>query len=233
MSNKKHARAAVPPRKSFAPLLIIFGAAVIAFGGGLVLYRSMSDTGSRANSSSAVAPRGATPPHARGSDAAPIIIEEFADFQCPPCAALHAELVLTEQEYGDRLRIIFRQLPLPIHRNARDAARAAEAAAMQNHFWEMHDRLFENQTAWAEMPNPRETFIGYARELGLNTEAFVRDMDSPAVAERLASDEQRANHLGVMGTPGIFINNRQMYSREIAAAGGLRPIIATMLNNNR
>lgn len=232
MSRKKREIAADSQGKNFAPILIIFGAALLVFGGGLVLYRMMSQpAASPANLSSA--PSGATPPHATGSQSAPVVIEEFADFQCPPCAALHAEMKPIKEEYGDRLRVIFRQLPLPLHGNARTAALASEAAAMQNRFWEMQDRLFTNQTTWAETENAREIFINYARAMGLDAERFARDMDSPAAAGRLALDEQRANYLGVTGTPGVFVNNRQMYSREIAAAGGLRAVVAAAMNDNR
>ena len=235
MSKKKRELQTEARGRNFAPLLIILGAALIVFAGGLVLYRSMSSQPAhqRANPSSSLVPPGATPPHARGSENARVVIEEFADFQCPPCAALHAELKPIKEEYGDRLRVVFRQLPLPVHGNAETAARASEAAAMQNRFWEMQDRMFTNQTQWAESENAREIFITYARELGMDAERFARDMNSPVVTQRLALDEQRANYLGVMSTPGVFINNRQMYAREINAAGGLRAVIASAMNENR
>src|SRR5688572_21502863 len=94
-----------------------------------------------------VAEPGAEPPHARGDATAPVTLEEFGDFQCPPCGLLHPILKELESEFGPRrLRVIFRQFPLvPAHAHALSAARASEAAGLQGKFWEMHDLIFENQ----------------------------------------------------------------------------------------
>lgn len=234
MSRKGQAPAIQPQRRNPLPFLIIAAVLFVALAAAFVLYRSMGEPAARprANSAPAVVPLGATPPHATGGAVARVTLEEFADFQCPPCAALYAELQPVKREYGNRLRVVFRNLPLPRHANAPDAARAAEAAGLQNRFWEMHDQLFRNQRAWESATNARDIFTAYAREIGLDMERFARDMDSPQVAERIALDEQRATYLGVMSTPTIFINNRQMYPTEVAAAGGLRAVIAAAMDGN-
>lgn len=154
---------------------------------------------------------GAQPPHVRGGANAQITLEEYGDYQCPPCGALFRELKKIESEYGARLRLIFRHYPITDrHKYAVVAAHAAEAAGMQNKYWEMHDKLYETQKDWAEADNARAIFINYAHDLGLDVERFTRDMDNPEIDARIAADRQRAQVLGVLGTPTLFVNGRQL-----------------------
>src|SRR6266581_3367820 len=109
----------------------------------------------------------------------PVVLEEYGDYQCPPCGQLYPELKKIEAEYGDQVRIVFHHLPLSkLHKNAMAAAHAAEAARNQTKFWEMHDRLYRNQKEWSELDDPRPIFISYARELKLDIQQFTADMDS-------------------------------------------------------
>lgn len=162
---------------------------------------------------------GAEPPHIRGEAGAPVTIEEFADFQCPPCRKLHPELKKIESEYGTRLRVIFRHLPLSMHEHAIAAARASEAAALQNRFWEMHDLLFERQREWSEAADVRNIFVGYARTLGLDVARFTRDMDGPEANARLLSDQKRAESVDITGTPTLFLNGLEMPAESMSAEG--------------
>jgi protein-disulfide isomerase len=159
----------------------------------------------------------------------PVVLEEYGDYQCPPCGLLYPVLKEIEHEYGDQLRVVFRHFPLTkIHKNAMMAAQAAEAARNQGKFWEMHDRLYRNQNAWKDLPDGRPTFIGYARELGLNVERFSREMDSPEVQQRITSDMQRGSGVGVTGTPTVFIEG-QMLRFEATTPDGIRQGINIML----
>lgn len=163
---------------------------------------------------------GAEPAHVRGEASAPVLIEEFGDFQCPPCAGLYPELKRIESEYGpQRLRVVFRNLPLEIHKHAEEAARAAEAAAMQGKFWEMHDKLYEAQNDWSEACDVNEKFAAYARELGLDVERFKKDMNSEQVKERVRLDLTRAQSIDVPGTPTLFINGHQVPSASMTPEG--------------
>jgi protein-disulfide isomerase len=154
---------------------------------------------------------GANPPHAVGDDKAPVTLEEFGDFQCPPCGLLHPVLKTLEQEFGPRLRIIFREFPLvPVHQYSVAAARAAEAAGMQGKFWEMHDLLYENQKSWSNAFDVRPIFEGYATKIGLDLAQFKRDSSSEAVAQRILQDGNRGRSLGVKGTPTVFMNGREV-----------------------
>src|SRR5438045_961992 len=107
-------------------------------------------------------------PHVHGPAKAPITFEEFADFQCPPCAALSEPINQMEHDYQSQLRVIFRNFPLAVHAHALEAAYAAEAAALQGKFWEMHDVLYREQSSWAKAPDVGVLFTSYAGVIGLD-----------------------------------------------------------------
>ena len=110
-------------------------------------------------------------------------LEEFADFQCPSCGIYYGEIKKIEEEFGTRLRVIFREYPLyPNHEHSVLAAQAAEAAGMQGRFWDMHDKLYENQKAWTDEKDALPFFVDYARAIGLDMDRFNRDLNSDAVA---------------------------------------------------
>jgi len=232
--------------RKFLPLLIILAVLGIALGAGWYLTRpkvappappatpqasgnvpatSVSPTPARLN----VAQPGAEPPHSVGPVNAPVTLEEFGDFQCPPCGLLHPVLKEMEKEFGSQLRVIFRHFPLAqAHPHAIPAARAAEAAGMQGKFWEMHDLIFENQQTWKTAFDARPTFEGYAVKLGLDIGKFRRDITSTAVDQRIALDGRRANALGVTGTPTVFMNGREI-PFEALPPERLRPLIQAEL----
>jgi protein-disulfide isomerase len=159
-----------------------------------------------------------------------VTVEEFGDYQCPPCGQLHPTLKKLKQEYGANLNLVFRNLPLTkIHQNALAAAQAAEAARMQNRFWEMHDLLYENQSLWKDDVNPRSIFIKFAADLGLNTWQFTRDMNDKQTQMRIEADEEAAAKLGIDGTPTILINGRQLRA-EMTTPEGVRKGIELMLS---
>jgi protein-disulfide isomerase len=164
---------------------------------------------------------GAESPQARGGGApGAVTLEVFEDFQCPPCGRLHPELKQVEGEYGERLRVVFRHLPLEeIHDHAAEAARAAEAAALQGKFWEMHDLLFERQDEWPLVEPARPVFVEYARRLGLDAERFARDLDAPQVSERVSADVGRADSGNVSGTPSLFLEGRELSAGERTPEG--------------
>jgi protein-disulfide isomerase len=164
-----------------------------------------------------VAEPGADPPHALGDAKAPVTLEEFGDFQCPPCGLLHPVLKTMEHEFGPRLRIIFREFPLvPAHQYALAAARSAEAAGMQGRFWEMHDLLYENQKSWSNAFDVRPIFEAYATKIGLDLEKFKRDLSSATVAQRILQDGKRGHSLGVTGTPTVFMNGSEVPFESLA-----------------
>jgi protein-disulfide isomerase len=153
---------------------------------------------------------GAEPAHTLGPANAPVQLEEFGDFQCPPCGMFHPILEQMHEEFGDRLRITFREYPLPSHQHAVAAASAAEAAGIQGKFWEMHNLLYEHQDDWKEQFDVRPIFERYAKQAGVDVERYKRDLEGDLVAQRIFQDGRRGHSLGVNGTPTVFINGREV-----------------------
>src|SRR4029453_12660738 len=151
--------------------------ALVTFGSGTMLYRAKRPQVKNIPENQAVPARSDTSAHVRGNPDAPVTLEEFADFQCPPCGqfAPFAEELL--REYDSRLRVVFRNFPLPAHEHAREAALVGEAAGFQGKFWEMHDTLYREQLAWSKAPNARELFESYAGTLGLTMDELKKDME--------------------------------------------------------
>lgn len=238
--------------KSYLPFVII-AAVLLAVVVGAALLMRKNDSGNTAQSGnayssydpkaapSAAAPRrragapGAQPPHTKGGQqSAAVVIEEFADYQCPPCGKMHPVLQKIVDDYGDRVRVVFRNYPLQqIHKNAFTAARAAEAAALQGKFWQMNDMLFKNQELWKDLPEPRPTFQSYASRIGLDVEKFKADMDNPAVTSRVIADAERGGSLGVGGTPTMFVNGRELTGEQSVSEKLLREAIEAELAAKR
>jgi len=174
---------------------------------------------------------GAEPAHTHGPENAPVKLEEFGDFECPPCGLFHPILKQMEEEFGDKLHVTFREFPLvPTHQHALAAASAAEAAGLQGKFWEMHHIIYDHQKEWSKQFDVRPIFEGYAKEIGLDVDRFKKDVDSDAVANRIMQDGKRGHSMGVKGTPTVFINGREV-NFENLPADKLRVVIQNELRS--
>jgi len=199
--------------KRSLPFVIIAAVAVLTVGAGAILYRAKQrpiaggPAGPGGPSTSEI---GGEPLHVRGQPGAPVTLEEFGDFQCPSCATTAGVIGKLEQEYGPRLRVVWRNFPLAMHAYALEAALAAEAAGLQGRFWEMHDLLYKNQAVWSKGSNVRAFFNMYARSLGLDVERFAKDSASEGVKARVISDGEHGVSRGVKNTPTLFINGREV-----------------------
>jgi protein-disulfide isomerase len=194
--------------KRYLPFVIVAAVAVLTAGGGAILYRAKQRT-SAVGSVTATSP-GQEPLHVRGDPDAPVTLEEFGDFQCPSCATTSGVIGQLEQDYGRRLRVVFRHYPLAMHSHAIEAALAAEAAGLQGHFWEMHDLLYKDQAVWSKASDVRTFFTAYARSLGLDVERFAKDSNSDEVKARVFWEGQQGVSRGVKNTPTLFINGREL-----------------------
>jgi protein-disulfide isomerase len=153
-------------------------------------------------------PLGAAP--VKGAKAPKVTIVEYSEFQCPFCGRVAPTIKQIEDTYKDDVAIAFKHLPLPFHNNAEGAAIAAIAADEQGKFWQMHDKLFANQTA-LDRPNLEK----YAQEIGLDMAKFKATLDNPAKAkERIAEDSKQAANFGATGTPTFFINGRKLVGAQ-------------------
>ena len=216
--------------KRYLPFVIVIGVALTTLGSGTLLYRAKrQQLKNIPESESVLAKTNTDSAHIRGNPDAPVTLEEFGDFQCPPCGKFSEFVEELLKEYNSRLRLVFRNFPLSGHEHAREAALAAEAAGLQGKFWEMHDTLYREQETWTKAPNVRELFESYAGTIGLDVAQFKKDMDGDKARERVDSDRALADFLGVKATPTLFINNRPVDPKD-KNPEGVRAAINAALN---
>lgn len=147
-----------------------------------------------------------------GPEDAPVTIVEFSDFQCPYCKRFRDQTfdALIEQ-YGDQIRIVYRDFPLSqLHPDAQKAAEAAECANEQGKFWEMHDMIYANQQLGIGV----DALTGFADQLQLDTDEFAECVESGKYAEEVAADMADGNAYGVSGTPTFFINGYRLVGAQ-------------------
>jgi protein-disulfide isomerase len=199
--------------KRSVPLIIVIVVGLTTLGSGFALYRAkrpkqltMTNEGGESKG---------TTNHVLGPADASLTLDEFGDFQCPPCGKLSEPINQLQREYNPRLRVVFHHFPLINHQHAREAAWAAEAAGIQGKFWEMHDLIYREQEVWSKTLDVRPLFEAYAGYIGLNLGKFKTDMDSAEVKDRVTADQTKGTSLGVQNTPTIFLNNRQIDPKKL------------------
>ena len=208
--------------QEYRPFLIIAIVLAVALVGLALVLRTGRNTESF---NSVPTPQSGTELTHKPSADVVVTLEEFGDYQCPPCGMLHPTLKKLKQEFGTNLNFVFRNLPLTsVHKNALVAAQAAEAARVQDHFWEMHDLLYENQDLWKDDINPMPIFWKFAADLGLDTAKFSSDMKDKQVKLRVEADESAAAELGINGTPTLLIDGRKLRP-EVTNPEGIRKAI--------
>ncbi len=160
----------------------------------------------------------------RGASDAKVVLSEFADFQCPACKSFEPTLTEILAENEGKVRLVFKHFPLypSPHKNAMVSAYAAESAAKQGKFWEMHDKLYATQDDWAELGDPKDKFIEYARELGLNTDDFSRDLNAETGKDTIKRDKDFGLELGIQGTPTVFIDGVEFNMKSDGGVEGLK-----------
>jgi protein-disulfide isomerase len=190
-------------RKDVVIMVVIFVVVI----GGLVFLASQSGQPAAPVSASYLVH---STSHMTGNQNAKVTVVEFGDYQCPACGVAYPiikQILATYQSNPD-FNFVFRNFPLPVHPNAPMSAEAAEAAAEQGKFWEMNGKLYENQSAWADLPNPLDTFTQYAKDLGLDTAKFTAAVQQNKFASVIQSDQDDGNAVGINATPTFFVNGQ-------------------------
>ena len=200
--------------KAMKPVIVIILAVAAAAGAAIFLSRGRGSD-QPAESSTTNAPLHADIKgggHFRGPETAQVTLVEFGDFQCPSCGAYAPFVKEILNRYPQQLRLEFHHYPLiSIHPNSMAASKAAEAAGEQNHYWEMHDALFEYQFQWSDRPDPKPIFAGMASRVGINGNILLQTMESPHLQERILKDVERGQNAKVEAVPTFFINGEQVH----------------------
>ena len=146
--------------------------------------------------------------HRIGSATATVVVTEFGDYECPACGAAHPVIKELLAKYKDNkdIAFVFRNYPLPQHRNAIPGAQFAEAAGLQGKFWEMHDKIYDTQIKWSTMPDASSAFLGYAQELGLDMPKLAQDIKSDIVANKIKDDQTAGDAIDINSTPTFYVN---------------------------
>lgn len=144
------------------------------------------------------------------SASATVTLVEFSDYQCSACGAYYPIVKQLISDFKGEMNFVYRNFPLSQHQNALIAAKAAEAAAKQDKFWEMHDLIFTNQNEWSESGKAREIFMEFAKNLNLDTVKLNKDIDSDAVKNLISRDTEDGNAAGVNATPTFFLNGEKL-----------------------
>ena len=145
----------------------------------------------------------------KGNMDAKIVMIEYSDFQCPYCGAAYPTVKQVVEKYGDKIKFQYRHFPLPSHGFAQKAAEASECAADQGKFWELHDKMFDNQQRL-----DTGSLKNYARTVGLNSTAFDNCVDSGVMSSRVSFDKSDGQTAGVSGTPTFFINGKKLVGSQ-------------------
>jgi len=159
--------------------------------------------------------------HVEGDNAKKVSFVEYGDFQCPVCYSYYPVVKQVVEKHKADISFQFRNFPLTQqHKNAFAGARAAEAAALQNKYWEMHDLLYQNQdptgaTGWVASSTPQNYFNDYAKQIGLNVDQFKTDYTSDKVNSTINADLAEVKKLNLTGTPSFFLNGKAIELTEL------------------
>jgi protein-disulfide isomerase len=160
--------------------------------------------------------------YTKGSQDAPVVFVEFADYECPYCQKVNPQIQQLKKEYGDKLAIVYKDFPLPMHHSSEKAAEAARCAGEQGKFWEYHDVLFYSKQMDVD------ALKEHARVLKLNGEAFDTCLDSGSEAKAVKQDLEEGKDLGLTGTPSFFVNGH--FFSGVVDYGTLKDMVNQQLN---
>lgn len=141
------------------------------------------------------------------TSSATVTLVEFGDYECPACALYSPMIKQLLTDFVGKITFVFRNYPLPQHKNALIAAYAVEAAGLQGKYWPMHEKMYATQNDWAALGDPKSTFVTYAQGFGMDINKFTTDMSSTQVKNVVQSDTNDGNAIGLTATPTYYLNN--------------------------
>ena len=160
-------------------------------------------------------------PHTKVGAHSKITLTEYADFQCPACGQFYPVVKNVLEKHGSEMTFEFKNFPLSsVHQFAISAAKAAEAAGQQGKFFQMYDKLFENQATWSQSATPQAFFTKYAEELGLNMTLFKQHSRASVLEDHIKAQFDEARGLGLTGTPSFYLNGKKLEFNTIDEFNG-------------
>ena len=174
-----------------------------------------------------------------GPKAPVVTLVEFADYECPYCQKVAADLKRLQHDLGDKVALSYKDFPLPMHKNAEKAAEAGRCAAKQGKFWDLHDEMFRTHAL------ETDGIKDQAQKLGLDTASFDKCLDSGEEAAAVAADRNEGIKLGITGTPAFFVNGhflsgaldyaalKKVVDQQIAEAGQQKPVVASAAGGSK
>lgn len=144
------------------------------------------------------------------SASATVTLVEFGDYVCPACGVYAPYIKQLLTDYPGKITYVFRNYPLSYHSNATEASYAALAAGLQGKYWEMHEKIYETQSNWSEISDPKSVFSEYVKELNLDVNQFLIDIDSQSVKDIVVRDTNDGNTVKLKETPTFYINGEKV-----------------------
>jgi protein-disulfide isomerase len=144
------------------------------------------------------------------SNSATVTLVEFGDYECPACGVYNSYVKQILADFSGKINYVFRNFPLTQHKNALVSSSAVEAADYQGKYWQMHDKIYETQDDWANLDNPTNVFVAYAKDLGLNIDKFTADMTSSNVKDKIQADFADGTAIGITETPTFYLNGQKV-----------------------
>lgn len=184
-------------------ILISLATLLIIIGGVLLFSRTSSEVTSKKADPSLLVKSDS---EKIGSSSATLTLVEFGDYQCPACGNYHYFIKQLLNDFNGKINFVFRNFPLTQHKNAKISSYAAEAAGLQNKFEEMHNKIYETQDDWSNSNDARSVFISYAKDLGLDVDKFIKDIESEAIKQKIERDLNDGFTLQINETPTLYLN---------------------------
>jgi protein-disulfide isomerase len=163
------------------------------------------------------------------SSSATLTLVEFGDYVCPACGVYNPLVKQLLTDFPGKINYVFRNYPLTQHKNAPISSYAVESAGLQGKYWQMHEKVYATQADWSNLDNPKDIFIGYAKDLGLNVNQFTTDLSSSLVLDKVQNDFNDGKTVGITETPTFYLN-----SQKITLTGSydqLKGLIQSSLTN--
>lgn len=171
--------------------------------------------------------------HVTGKDGSKVILIEYGDFQCPPCASAYPVVKSITDQYKDQMQFVFRNFPITeAHPNAKAATGTAEAAGLQGKYWQMYDKIYETQTDWSDLSITERSkfFENLANEIGLDIKKFNADLSSSSISEKINYDIALGKKAGVDATPTFYLNGKKLTTADYNSETKFKETINAELN---